>query len=414
MEELQRVFSRWSADDLSAVLRLSDGDCGRAVYAILHHDRTGLPAGMLIRFLGEARARSGKQQRRGQQQLEGCGVLPPPTSGVSGTDGGRSRDLFNVDVPAHTLPSYEASVLASLWQPQARGAFLSPAPTNIGASGYDEEATDVPCSSESKKEAVPVSQLFHDVERTMPREPCQLRRVSSAEGVAEFPSHSSPPEVLLQRLSPDGKDRLLLQLLSSRGQMDIQAGQDGKTDWSARETDMINVQIGILMSLKKEENLKSLSEDNTDDEALEFGIRASKQAFQEYCRIDDQEKKNERTLIEHAKSVSLQDSTYIMSKEECIFEKTKQESLACSNFILGEDCLIEQVKRESLVPKSFGSMEELLIEEAKQKSLACPPPVTKEEHRLIEHVKQESLTGYTYVEYHGRHELEGSESSSQL
>jgi len=467
-------------DDLSTVLRLSDGDCGRAIYSILQHERTGLPADMLIRFLSEDRAPNGRQQRQGQQQVEGGGVLPPPTSRVSGTKSGRSRHSSHDEMMAHTMPSYETSTLTSqLWQQQARVACLPP--TN-GASRArhigcdDEEASRY--SSDSKTAAMSSSPLFHDVdsrneglstsplhrgrfprhtnkhvgsdppntvpsviqtettesrERSMPQVPCQPLQRSSSEGATQFPSLSSPPEVLLQRLSPDEKDRLLLQLLSSRGQINMQAGQDDKTDLSTRETNLINVQIGILMSLKKEENLKSRDEDNTDDEALEFGIRASKQDFREHCRtqdqenedekaliehaksvslhIQDEEKEKEKAIIEHAKSVSLQNSTH-MSKEECIIERVKQESLACPNFILGEYCIIEEAKRESLVPKSSVIMEEQLVEEAKQKSLACPPPMSREEH-LIEEVRRESLASYTSMGNHCQQALEGSESKSE-
>eukprot|EP00579_Thalassiosira_antarctica_P007848 CAMPEP_0201897850 /NCGR_PEP_ID=MMETSP0902-20130614/47413_1 /ASSEMBLY_ACC=CAM_ASM_000551 /TAXON_ID=420261 /ORGANISM="Thalassiosira antarctica, Strain CCMP982" /LENGTH=218 /DNA_ID=CAMNT_0048430829 /DNA_START=18 /DNA_END=674 /DNA_ORIENTATION=- len=84
-----------------------------------------------------------------------------------------------------------------------------------------------------------------------------------------------------------------------------------------------------------------------DDEAIKFGIRASKREFRELCRRQDEEEKMEKALIDTAKFASLHDHTP-MSREECIIEEVKRESLACPPHMTKEKRLIEEVKRESL------------------------------------------------------------------
>ena len=146
---------------------------------------------------------------------------------------------------------------------------------------------------------------------------------------------------------------------------------NNKTDVSTEELDVLNVQTGLLMSFKEDEKaLKSRSED-MDDDAIKFGIRASKREFRELCRRQDEEM--EKVLIDTAKSASLHDHTP-MSREECMIEEVKRESLAGPDFFSQEESLIEEAKRESLVSTSSMPKEEHVIEEVKRESLACPLP----------------------------------------
>ena len=86
---------------------------------------------------------------------------------------------------------------------------------------------------------------------------------------------------------------------------------NNETDVSTKELDLLNVQTGLLMSFKKEEKaLKPRSED-MDDEAIKFGIRASKREFRELCRRQDEEEGMEKALIDTATSASLHDHAHM-------------------------------------------------------------------------------------------------------
>lgn len=263
-------------------------------------------------------------------------------------------------------------------------------------------------------------------------------------GISIMPGSLSvvPPEVLLQRMSPEEKDQLLRQFLSQPRQVlgsmlpvpGQQRGEESmsmpgayrqhhsgrarrsrkkyktpKESLSPQEVEMLDVQTGILMSLKEAEKPrpKPPSNVNVDDEALEFGRRASRDEFRELCRLEDKRKETEQVLLEKAKLESLDEchaTPRFMPENDqrLLIDHVKKESLTSSNASQNhvvvamvnkvEDDLLEEAKRTSLTSSatSMSLEDDRLMEEAKRESLALPPPVSKE-NRLIEEVKRASL-----------------------
>ena len=59
-EQLQQIFSKWSADDLNRLLHLSNGDCGRAINSIIQHERSGLPPEFFLTRDNDTAGRGGE------------------------------------------------------------------------------------------------------------------------------------------------------------------------------------------------------------------------------------------------------------------------------------------------------------------------------------------------------------------
>ena len=110
MEELQHIISKWSIEDLNMVLRFSNGDCERAINKILQHERTGLPAELLICSLGNGVAPYDGQWQ--QQQREGR-KFSPSITGMS-----RTKDAFNHEMAAHSSP-YAAATMTTKVPPRS-------------------------------------------------------------------------------------------------------------------------------------------------------------------------------------------------------------------------------------------------------------------------------------------------------
>ena len=243
------------------------------------------------------------------------------------------------------------------------------------------------------------------------------------------------PEVLLQRLSPEERDRLLIhKLLQDRRQPNETSGtsllDDHEIDMAAKELDMLNTQMGILLSHKTQEARKKSSiEENVDNTAIEFAVQKSKEEFQDYCSKQDEVIKMEKRILDEAREASLHeyntqesDALLLAKEEERVLEEVRRESLATDtqeneeHALLAkeeervleqvtreslatakqhedeEDSIIERVKLASLTPPTSIVLEESLVEEALRESLASPP---SREQYVIDDVIRESLNTTT-------------------
>jgi len=200
----------------------------------------------------------------------------------------------------------------------------------------------------------------------------------------------SPEELLLQRLSREEKDALLHELLYARQEK----ASSTIRKMRRREMDMLNTQMGILVSFNDEnEARKKPPSPDLDEEAMHFGMRQSREDWQEYCRKLDQANAMEEALLEEIKAKSLKyDSSNCANtpEEEQVLEDVKRESLALTT---RDDYALEEARRESLTTRhdSISEEETSQIEQAKRASLD-PPSSLRIEENLIEEAKRESLS----------------------
>ena len=157
--------------------------------------------------------------------------------------------------------------------------------------------------------------------------------------------------------------------------------------------DMLNTQMGILVSFNdKNEARKKPPSPDLDEEAMQFGMRQSREDWQEYCRKLDQANEMEEALLEiKAKSLKYDSSICTNTpEEEQVLEDVKRESLALTS---RDDYALEEARRESLTTRhdSISEEESSLIEQAKRVSLD-PPSSLRIEESLIEDAKRESLS----------------------
>ena len=235
----------------------------------------------------------------------------------------------------------------------------------------------------------------------------------------------------MQRLSPEEKDELLHELLYARQER----ASSTIRKMRRREMDMLNTQMGILVSFNDEnEARKKPPSPDLDEEAMQFGMRQSREEWQEYCRKLDQANAMEEALLEEIKAKSLKyDSNICTStpEEEQVLEDVKRESLALKSrddyeleearreslttrhdsISEEETSLIEQAKRASLDPPSSLRIEENLIEEAKRESLSYS---TGQEQRLLDEVKHDSLVSQSSSGVPGRQVTDETVESSDL
>ena len=176
--------------------------------------------------------------------------------------------------------------------------------------------------------------------------------------------------LLLQRLSQEEKDVLLQKLLHDRRE-EISMSTAGQI--TMREMDILTTQSGILVSYKEQlEKTPPPDHCHEDTLALQFGMKQSRDEWQEYQKKLNQASAIDDALLEEIKAKSLKYESNILGleDEEQILEEAKTRSLIyCDSE--EERSLIEQVKRASLKPPPIEHIEASLIEEAKQASLAC-------------------------------------------
>ena len=241
----------------------------------------------------------------------------------------------------------------------------------------------------------------------------------------------SPEELLLQRLSPEEKDALLQELLYARQEK----ASSTIRKMRRREMDMLNTQMGILVSFNdKNEARKKPPSPDLDEEAMQFGMRQSREDWQEYCRKLDQANEMEEALLEEIKAKSLKydssictntpeeeqvledvkrESLALTSRDDYALEEARRESLTTRHDSISEEeiSLIEQAKRASLDPPSSLRIEESLLEEAKRESLSYS---TGQEQRLLDEVKYDSLISQSSSSAPGRQVTEETVESSDL
>ena len=509
-EQLQQIFSKWSADDLNRLLHLSNGDCGRAINSIIQHERSGLPPEFFLTRDNDTAGRGGEAYPSPPpasssatamnnniliEQLRSGGGRPP-CIGSSGGEGtlGLNPSSFRSNMAVYSSHRSSPYVYAS-----SSSAVSLPGTRDVNASScpslFDGQVTSYNTERRPQStcaEAAPPLSRLNEHEEYQTRHPqmdswymaglnqinhqlnnnnnsnrCEGSDIPSVIDVGEelhnnINNNSGPrrgegeqhvsrkdpfplpqgermgavingisPEVLLQRLSPEERDRLLLhKLLQDRRQPNVTSRtsllDDHDIDMAAKELDMLNTQMGILLSHKAQETRKKSScEENVEDEAIEFGIQQSKKDFQDYCRRQDEVIKMEKQILDEAREASLHeyntqesDNALLAKEDERVLEEVRRESLATDtqenedHALLAkeeervleqvtreslatakqhedeEDSIIERVKLASLTPPSSIVLEESLVEEALRESLACPP--SKEQH-LIEDVMRESL-----------------------
>ena len=241
----------------------------------------------------------------------------------------------------------------------------------------------------------------------------------------------SPEELLVQRLSREEKDELLHELLYARQEK----ASSTIRKMRRREMDMLNTQMGILVSFNdKNEARKKPPSPDLDEEAMQFGMRQSREEWQEYCRKLDQANAMEEALLEEIKAKSLQydsnictntpeeeqvledvkrESLVLKSRDDYELEEARRESLTTRHDSISEEeiSLIEQAKRASLDPPSSLRIEESMIEEAKRESLSY---LTGQEQRLLDEVKHDSLISQSGSSVPGRQITEETVEGSDL
>jgi hypothetical protein len=192
------------------------------------------------------------------------------------------------------------------------------------------------------------------------------------------------PEMFLQGLTQDERDRLLHQLLTMPHQYGGTHDTSRNRQKTTMETDIINLQHGIMMSLREQEQ-RSRWSGNTEDESMELGRRASESEYNEYCRRRRQDEENDARLLAIAKSKSLRGASF--DQED--LERARAESLYSPSHEQVQAELIDSVKRVSL-DKAYGmTREEQLIDDVKRASYMT----LSDDEVLIEEARAASLSG---------------------
>ena len=162
--------------------------------------------------------------------------------------------------------------------------------------------------------------------------------------------------LLLQRLSQEEKDILLQKLLHDRRE-ETSLSTSGQI--TMREMNILNTQSGILVSYKEELLKKTPSPDHYDEDtlALQFGMKQSRDEWEECQNKQNQASAIDDALLEEIKAKSLKYESNILEDEEQKLEEAKKRSLIyCDSE--EESSLIEQVKRASLKPPPIEHIEE--------------------------------------------------------
>jgi len=312
-DELQHILSNLSLGDRDIALYYSYGDCERTANTILQDERMGLPMEMSVRSL------------RSYGTLHDNNKNRPPAPWINPRQLGRLV----------TLSSSAASVVDR--RMDNRGSCHCQAPTcRDSAVAYSSPLyAVVPMTTHSlhnrerhnakadrslysaerytDRRSVSSGQVdrFHDCDNTClpPARSCEEGfSLESGQPPHRRPSSSSKDDVsisldkhsrtdnLLQRLSPNEKDKLLRQFLSTPRKFDRQRRQEEKvriprskknTISFAKEMEALNTQAGLCLSFKEEKEKASIRD--IDDEAMKLGMRVSKEEFRQLCRRQDED-----------------------------------------------------------------------------------------------------------------------------
>mmetsp|Transcript_20931 Transcript_20931/g.45417 ORF Transcript_20931/g.45417 Transcript_20931/m.45417 type:complete len:347 (+) Transcript_20931:203-1243(+) len=316
-DELRYILSKLSVCDLNMVMYCPNGDCERAANTIsqLPHDKMGLPAEMLGRSLrsynsavydnnknrpsarwinprqlGRVVTSSSSNPSVVDRQMENRGTYhcqaptrrdpalaysPPPYALVPMTPHSlKNRERFNAKADRSLYSAERYDDRWSVSSGQAHGfrdcdnTFLPPAKSGDCEGGFSSESGQPPYRrpSSSSKDDVSISLVSH-----------------------------SRTDDLLQRLSPNEKDKLLRQFLTTPKKLDRQRRQEDKasiprsknTISIAKEMEALKTQAGLWLSFEEEKEKASIRD--IDDEALKIGMRVSKQEFRQLCRRQDED-----------------------------------------------------------------------------------------------------------------------------
>eukprot|EP00985_Skeletonema_marinoi_P020550 scaffold12259_cov119-Skeletonema_marinoi.AAC.3 len=387
--DMRTIFSsRWTDDALVCVLNHTNGDFATAVNTILRHEATGQPPEVLIRLLSGGgrgwhfnsssphRWRRHSYSENSPHSLQSVGL---------GGGGGLNRNRSEGDsepVALNRNRSEGAAVTSYDFVPPLSNLSIE----GEGAEPHllSERCTDVPQREEQVNNGLSSAgerKAFVEDAFDMSSEDLQTRVHRCPSSKNGPPISSSTAQVNNTTQTEQGET--LNQNFSQRH-------LDGEPDLSELEPkhqQMLDMQSGIEASLKETKNTSETDPD-TDDEALSYAVKVSKETFDEEYRnqelrnaleermikislaasLSDPVKKSEDELIGEALKISLADPVH--KSEEQLIEEARENSL-------------EDIERMETIIKS----EEELVEAAKQKSRHT---MSKEEE-LIEAVKRQSL-----------------------
>ena len=382
LASMRSIFSsRWTDVDLLYVLGYANGDVDNAVGTILRHEATGQPPEKLIPLLLSRwhSAGSASPHRRRSSYSENS-----PRRGVDGGDRPVALKL-RVSEGAVVPPSYAYGfVPPSSTSLFAREEIKPPGALSKSYSAIrlperlKEKRHDGPSSSGENNVALPENNTYDVL-------PDELE--PGANGCP--PSLGSSPSssaALTNNLTQTEKDELLDQVFTIRRQRRDDVEDDEVL--KSKQQHMLNMQSGTEASLNETRNT-SEANTYTDDEALSYAVKASKETFDEEYHKQELRNAEDEKMIEMILAQSLSDP--VKKSEEELIEEASKNSLT-DPVQKSEDQLIEEAREKSLkdierVETIRESEEAAFVEEMKRKSLLT---MSKDEE-LIEAVKRQSL-----------------------
>ena len=387
--DMRTIFSsRWTDDAFICILSHTNGDFATAVNTILRHEATGQPPEVLIRLLSGGgrgwhfnsssphRWRRHSYSENSPHSLQSVGL---------GGGGGLNRNRSEGDsepVALNRNRSEGAAVTSYDFVPplsnlsiEGEGAephLLSERCTDVPQG--EEQVNNGPSSAGERKAFVEdaFDMSSEDLQTRVHRCPSSKNGppISSSTAQVNNTTQTEQGEPLNQNLRPRHLD-----------------GEPDLSELEPKHQQMLDMQSGIEASLRETKNASETDPD-TDDEALSYAVKVSKETFDEEYRnqqlrnaleermikislaasLSDPVKKSEEELIGEALKISLADPVH--KSEEQLIEEARENSL-------------EDIERVETIIKS----EKELVEIATQKSLHT---MSKEEE-LIEAVKRQSL-----------------------